>query len=92
MDGTTYTLKVEFCEGGSELFVNDATEKDKHVLTCRINMKHPYFENIDEKKSACSIVMIKSMAIAKFVSLMNEDDTIEGFFRLFNDYIMKVQN
>lgn len=92
VDGTTYTLKVEFCEGGSELFVNDATKKDNHVLICRINMKHPYFENIDDKKSASSIVMIKSMAIAKFAARMNEDDTIEGFFRLFNDYIMKVQN
>lgn len=92
VDGKEYTLKIDFCEGGTELFYNDITDSDNNILTCKVNMNHPFFENIDQKKSASSIVLIKSMAIAKFAALKKDDDSITGFMRLFNDYIMKVKS
>ena len=92
VDGKEYTLKIDFCEGGTELFYNDITDSDNNILTCKVNMNHPFFENIDQKKSPSSIVLIKSMAIAKFAALKKDDDSITGFMRLFNDYIMKVKS
>lgn len=93
VDDAKYTLRVEFCEGGSELFVNDISEiKNDGILRCKINMKHPFFENIDEKKSASSIVLIKSMAIAKFVARESDNDSVSGFMSTFNEYIKKVQS
>lgn len=93
VDDAKYTLRVEFCEGGSELFVNDMSDIEKDgVLKCKINMNHPFFENIDEKKSASSVVLIKSMAIAKFVARESDNDSVSGFMSAFNEYIKKVQS
>lgn len=92
VDGKEYTLKIDFCKGGTELFYNDISDEANNNLICKVNMNHPFFENIDPKKSSSSIVLIKSMAIAKFAAYKQEDDSVTGFMRLFNDYIMKVQS
>ena len=93
VDDEKYTLRVEFCEGGADLFVNDISDIDQNkILKCKINMNHPFFENIDEKKSASSVVLIKSMAIAKFVARKGGNDTVMDFMNIFNEYIKKVQS
>ena len=84
---------MEFCEWGADLFVYDISVIDQNkILKCKINMNHPFFENIDEKKSASSVVLIKSMAIAKFVARKGGNDTVMDFMNIFNEYIKKVQS
>lgn len=87
IDGVSYTLQVEFVQGGSsDLFWADVSKKKENIIICKINVEHLFFKHFGSPKED-TIAVLKTMAIAKYTASKNAGDDAVKMLEYFNEYI-----
>ncbi len=69
-----------------DLFANDASRKDEHILGCRINTKHPFFKAYGPLTGQ-SLAIIKAMSIANYITTIDGRGSVAKFMSEFEDFI-----
>lgn len=90
IDGTDYTLKVQFVDRGTDLFWVDVSQKEDHIIICQINTGHIFFEHFGKPDDA-TIAILKTMAIAKFTAKICADNDAVKMLEFFNEYIKRTK-
>lgn len=90
--GEMYDLQVDFVEDpeNSDAFWTDVSNEDKHILTCKINGGHVFFQHFGQPKEEM-VAFIKAMIIAKFTAKKEGKDDIKDVFELINIYLEKIK-
>lgn len=86
INGQDYTLRVEMVNEASDLFWLDTTQKDQHIIVCKINIGHAFFKHFKDSETTV-VTMLKTMALAKFTAKEYGNDSTTELFQAFNDYI-----
>lgn len=91
INGSPITLRVRFLENSTtpDLFYVDVSDENNGIITCCINQNHDFFNHF--KMSDEAVVILKTLAIAKYTSHMRSDDTAQGLLSAFNDFIQKIK-
>lgn len=90
--GEVYDLHVDFVEDSEnqDAFWTDVSNEDKHILTCKINVGHVFFQHFGQPKEDM-IAIIKAMIMAKFTAKKEGKDDIKDVFYLINIYLEKIK-
>ena len=90
INGASYTLNVEYVEGGDDLFWTDISKKHKNEITCKINTTHIFFEHFGKPSDAITAIL-KTLSIAKFTAEEMANDTTRDMVSNFNQYIKETK-
>lgn len=66
-NGNTWAFEMEETTEIIELFANDSSREDEHVLSCKINLQHPFF-NYYGAPTEQTLALIKALSIASYTS------------------------
>ena len=89
VENKTYKLTVQFVDKGKDLVWLDTSREKDNIVICNINQNHVFFEHFQMRNDI--IVVLKSMAVAKFIAKTDGNDTTSEFFESFNEYIKEVK-
>ena len=89
VENKTYKLTVQFVDKGKDLVWLDTSREKDNIVICNINQNHVFFEHFQMRNDI--IVVLKSMAVAKFIAKTEGNDTTSEFFESFNEYIKEVK-
>lgn len=84
--GNTWTFRMESTDEISELFANDASQKNENILGCKINLNHPFFK-VYGKPTKQFLAIIKAMSIANYISTVDGRGSVPKFLQEFEDII-----
>lgn len=90
IDGTYYTLKVQFVDRGTDLFWVDVSRKADNIIICQINTGHVFFEHFGKPDEA-TIAILKTMAIAKYTAKISANNDAVQMLEFFNEYIKRTK-
>ena len=90
IDGTDYTLKVQFVDIGIDLFWVDVSQIANNIIICQINTGHVFFKHFGTPNDA-TIAVLKTMAIAKYTAKISADNDAVKMLEFFNEYIKRTK-
>ena len=90
IDGINYTLKVQFVDGGADLFWVDVSQRADNIIICQINIGHEFFKHFGKPNEA-TIAILKTMAIAKYTAKISADNDAVKMLEFFNEYIKRTK-
>lgn len=90
IDGTYYTLIVQFVDKGSDLFWVDVSRKADNIIICQINTGHVFFEHFGTPDAA-TVAILKTMAIAKYTAKISANNDAVQMLEFFNEYIKRTK-
>lgn len=85
-DGSNYSIHVVPGNESSELFWNDYSQFDNHIITCKVNLEHPFF-TVYGKPGKPTLQIIKALSIAKFKTMNDVGGTVTEMMNEFNEII-----
>ncbi|MBP5424367.1 MAG: ATP-binding protein [Paludibacteraceae bacterium] len=90
IDGTNFTLKVQFVDRGQDLFWVDVSQIVNSIIICKINTGHAFFEHFGKPNEA-TIAILKTMAVAKYTAKIKADNDAVKMLEFFNEYIKRTK-
>ncbi|MBR4453070.1 MAG: ATP-binding protein [Bacteroidales bacterium] len=90
--GQIYNLNVDFVENSEnpDAFWTDVSKETEHILTCKINLGHVFFQHFGQPKEDL-IAIIKALIMAKFTAKKEGKDDIKDVYELINIYLEKIK-
>ena len=84
--GNEWVFKMEATFEITDLFANDATQMDKNILGCKINLLHPFFKMYGEPTRQ-TIEIVKALSIANFISTIDGRGSVSKLLAEFHDLL-----
>ena len=84
--GNEWTFNMDPTFEITDLFANDASHMNEHILGCKINLNHPFFKmyGVPTKQT---IEIIKALSIANFTSTIDGRGSVSKFLAEFEDLL-----
>lgn len=84
--GNDWTFIMDTTSEIPNLFANDASRKDEHILGCKINLSHPFFK-VYGQPTKQTLAIIKAFSIANYITTIDGRGNVVKFINEFEDLI-----
>ena len=86
--GYDWDFKMEQTDEIDELFANDISQKNNHLLICKVNLHHPFFK-VNGTPNKQTLTLIKALSISYYTSTVDGRGSASKFINELQDIILE---